>query len=139
MPIFIGAPVLVEQVQPLMTSHVIRVYEYLLRHGLYPTANHLTHMNEDTAKGVLKARRVSADIGGGFIGDDGVMYLQDSYKHNGVEYRMDEIFYHELLARLGLPHGLNEQLTLRFRKNESIPDFVLKNFARNVKFVMVAH
>jgi len=47
---------------------------------------------------------VNADIGGGFIADD-APFMSEWLHTYGVNYTRDEIFYHELLARLGLPHA----------------------------------
>jgi len=41
----------------------------------------------------------------------------------------DEIFYHELLARLGLPHALKNSC-VTFQAGRVDPDFVDRNFAR---------
>ena len=109
-----------QRVRALTTSEVTGVYEYLLSHHLYRAAALITFMNEDTARGILKAMLVDADIGGGFIGDDGVIYVQGYYNLDGVGYKMEEIFFHEFLARQGFPHEFNELMTLRFKKKDSI-------------------
>ncbi|MDE2010286.1 MAG: phosphotransferase [Candidatus Omnitrophica bacterium] len=119
-------------VRPVAKEELGKVYDYLLKHGLKKAASWIDHLNSGTDGRKLNAWIVGADIGGGFIGDDGGIYVQPSYRIKGIPYQMEDIFFHEFLARLGLPHELNEHLTLRFRNNGSIPDFVLKTFERRL-------
>ena len=119
-----GHPILLPRVRLLEFSDVRRVYEYLIRNKLINLANLVARLNTGSGILDLRARLVHADIRGGFNGNDGVINVQPGYDLKGIEYKMDEIFYHELLACLGLPHDINEKLTLMFRANLDIPPFI---------------
>ncbi|MDO8488583.1 MAG: GNAT family N-acetyltransferase, partial [Candidatus Omnitrophota bacterium] len=66
---------------------------------------------------------VGVDIAGGFVALSGKAYIQKGgYSYQGAYYSEEEIIFHEFLARLGQPHGVNKRLTCAFKENQPLPE-----------------
>ncbi|MDP2940653.1 MAG: ROK family protein, partial [Candidatus Omnitrophota bacterium] len=115
----------------LLSQRLINLRKLLIIHELSDTIKKESVNKDRTFKCFL----VDTDTGGGLIGSDGTIYIQNNgYTLNGINYSVDQIFCHEFFAKLGLEHSDNVIITSNYKQSLwprriiSIPDEIKSRY-----------